>query len=45
MTLFCIVLKVISSENCYAIAVVEGTILNLMFLDINLPVVPIEIWL
>ena len=27
------------------LAVVEGTVLNLMFLDINFPVVPIEIWL
>ena len=24
---------------------IEGKILNLMFLDINIPVVPIEIWL
>ena len=27
------------------LALVEGKILNLMFFDINIPVVPIEIWL
>ena len=27
------------------LALIEGKILNLMFLDINIPVVPIEIWL
>ena len=27
------------------LALVEGKILKLMFLDINIPVVPIEIWL
>ena len=27
------------------LALIEGKILNVMFLDINIPVVPIEIWL
>ena len=27
------------------LSLIEGKILNLMFLDINIPVVPIEIWL
>ena len=27
------------------LALIEGKILNFMFLDINIPVVPIEIWL
>ena len=27
------------------LALIEGKILNLMFFDINIPVVPIEIWL
>ena len=26
-------------------ALIEGEILNLMFLDVNIPVVPIDIWL
>ena len=27
------------------LALIKGKILNLMFLDINIPVLPIEVWL
>ena len=44
MAIFWLVLSAKNPVKSNKLALVEGTILNLMFLDGNIPVVPIEIW-
>ena len=45
MAIFWLVLSAKNLVKSDKLALIEGKILNLMFLDINIPVVPIEIWL
>ena len=45
MAIFCLVFSAKNPVKSDKLALIEGKILNLMFLDINIPVVPIEIWL
>ena len=43
--IFWLVFSAKNSVKSDKLALIEGKILNLMFFDINIPVVPIEIWL
>ena len=45
MAIFWLVFSAKNPVKSDKLALIEGKILNLMFLDINIPVVPIEIWL
>ena len=45
MAIFLLVFSAKNPVKSVKLAFIEGKILNLMFLDINIPVVPIEIWL
>ena len=45
MAIFWLVFSAKNPVKSNKLALIEGKILNLMFLDINIPVVPIEIWL
>ena len=45
MAIFWLVFSAKNPVKSVKLALIEGKILNLMFLDINIPVVPIEIWL
>ena len=45
MAIFWLVFSAQNPVKSYKLALIEGRILNLMFLDINIPVVPIEICL
>ena len=44
MAIFWLVFSAKNPVKCDKLALIEGKILNLMFLDINIPVVPVEIW-
>ena len=45
MAIFWLVFRAKSLVKSDKPALIKGKILNLMFLDINIPVLPIEIWL
>ena len=45
MAIFWLVFRAKSLVKSDKLALIKGKILNLMFLDINIPVLPIEIWL
>ena len=45
MAIFWLVLSAKDPVKADKLALIEGEILNLMFLDVNIQVVPIEIWL
>ena len=45
MAIFWLVFSAKNPVKSDKLALIEGKILNLMFFDINIPVVPIEIWL
>ena len=45
MTIFWLAFSAKNPVKSDKLALIEGKILNLMFLDVNIPVVPIEIWL
>ena len=45
MAIFWLVFSAKNLVKSDKLALIEGKIWNLMFLDINIPVVPIEIWL
>ena len=45
MAIFWLVFSAKNPVKSDKLALIEGKILNLMFLDTNIPVVPIEIWL
>ena len=45
MAIFWLVFSAKNPVKSDKLALIEGKILNLMFLDINIPVVPTEIWL
>ena len=45
MAIFWLVFSAKNPLKSDKLALIEGKILNLVFLDINIPVVPIEIWL
>ena len=45
MAIFWLVFSARNPVKSVKLALIEGKILNLMFFDINIPVVPIEIWL
>ena len=45
MAIFWLVFSAKNPVKSDKLAIFEGKILNLMFLDINIPVLPVEIWL
>ena len=45
MVIFWLVFRAKNLVKSDKLALIKGKILNLMFLDINIPVLPIEIWL
>ena len=45
MAIFWLIFSAKNPVKSDKLALIEGKILNLVFLDINIPVVPIEIWL